>query len=72
MPKFDVLSGTWYHITAPDLETAKKVYDAYWDEEEPIPLGCDITEGEVDSIWTPDLDGPLLSLEEFKNMMETE
>ena len=48
MPTFDVLSGTWYHITAPDLETAQKVYDAYWGDEA-IPQGCDITEGEVDS-----------------------
>ena len=53
MPTFDVLSGTWYHIQAPDLETAEKAYDAYWSSgEEPMPEGCKVVEGEVDSIWS--------------------
>jgi len=44
MPKFNVLSGTWYHIEAPDEETAYKAYDAYfgsepiqWEEAVPPP-----------------------------------
>jgi hypothetical protein len=53
MPKFNVLSGTWYHIEAPDEETAYKAYDAYWSSgQEPMPEGCKVEEGEVDSIWT--------------------
>jgi len=53
MPTFDVLSGTWYHISAPDLETAEKAYDAYWSSGlEPMPEGCKVIEGEVDSIWS--------------------
>jgi len=52
MPKFNVLSGTWYHIEAPDEATAEKAYDAYWSSgEEPMPEGCKVVEGEVDSIW---------------------
>jgi hypothetical protein len=52
MPTFDVLSGTWYHIIAPDLETAEKAYDAYWDVDEQLPEDCSVVEGEVDSIWS--------------------
>ena len=71
MPTFDVLSGTWYHITAPDLETAQKVYDAYWGDEA-IPQGCDITEGEVDSHWIPvDLDGMDLTLEQYSTILRS-
>ena len=52
MPKFNVLSGTWYHIEAPDEETAYKAYDAYWSSGlEPMPEGCTVEEGEVDSHW---------------------
>jgi hypothetical protein len=52
MPKFNVLSGTWYHIEAPDEATAEKAYDAYWSSgEEPMPEGCTVEEGEVDSHW---------------------
>lgn len=67
MPSFDVLSGTWYRITAPNLETAQKAYDAYWDcGDEIMPEGCTVEKGEVDSHWIPlDLDGPDLTLEEF-------
>ena len=50
MPKFNVLSGTWYHIEAPDQATAEKVYDAYWGSED-MPEGCTVEEGEVDSHW---------------------
>ena len=50
MPKFNVLSGTWYHIEAPDEATAEKAYEAYWGEED-MPEGCTIEEGEVDSHW---------------------
>ena len=50
MPKFNVLSGTWYHIEAPDLETAEEAYDAYFGTE-PMPEGCIVREGEVDSHW---------------------
>jgi hypothetical protein len=50
MPKFNVLSGTWYHIEAPDEDTAYKAYDAYWGEED-MPEGCKVVEGEVDSQW---------------------
>lgn len=70
MPTFDVLSGTWYHITAPDLETAEKAYDAYWDVNEQLPEGCKVEEGEVDSHWIPvDLDGPDLTLQEFQDIV---
>lgn len=72
MPNFDVLSGTWYHITAPDLDTAKEVYEAYW-EDKALPDGCDIKQGEVDSHWIPiDLDGPELTFEEFKDRIPNE
>jgi hypothetical protein len=71
MPTFDVLSGTWYHITAPDLETAQKVYDAYW-EDAALPDGCDIKEGEVDSHWIPvDLEGMDLTLEEYSTILRS-
>jgi hypothetical protein len=71
MPTFDVLSGTWYHITAPDLETAEKAYDAYWDVDEQLPEGCKVEEGEVDSHWIPvDLDGPDLTLQEFQDIVD--
>ena len=49
--KFNVLSGTWWHIEAPDEETARKTYNAFWEDKE-IPKGCSMSEGEVDSIWT--------------------
>ena len=72
MPTFDVLSGTWYHITAPDLETAEKAYDAYWDVDEQLPEGCKVVEGEVDSHWIPvDLDGMDLTLEQFSSILRT-
>ena len=48
--KFNVLSGTWYHIEAPDEDTAYKAYDAYFGSE-PMPEGCKIVQGEVDSYW---------------------
>ena len=52
MPKFNVLSGTWYHIEAADEETAYKAYDSYWSSGlEPMPEGCKVEEGEVDSHW---------------------
>ena len=71
MPTFDVLSGTWYHITAPDLETAQKVYDAYWGDKA-LPDGCDIKEGEVDSHWIPvDLEGMDLTLEEYSTILRS-
>ena len=71
MPTFDVLSGTWYHITAPDLETAQKAYDAYW-EDTSLPDGCDITEGEVDSHWIPvDLEGMDLTLEQYSTILRS-
>ena len=71
MPTFDVLSGTWYHITAPDLETAQKVYDAYWDDQT-LPDGCDIKEGEVDSHWIPvDLEGMDLTLEQYSTILRS-
>lgn len=76
MPTFDVLSGTWYHITAPDLKTAEKAYNAYWDGVRSSTLtsmGCKVVEGEVDSHWIPvDLDGPDLTLEQFKDMVDPE
>ena len=50
MPKLNVLSGTWYHIDAPDEATAEKAYEAYWGEED-MPKGCKVIEGEVDSHW---------------------
>ena len=73
MPTFDVLSGTWYHIQAPDLETAEKAYDAYWSSgEEPMPEGCKVIEGEVDSHWIPvDLEGMDLTLEQYSNILRT-
>jgi hypothetical protein len=71
MPTFDVLSGTWYHITAPDLETAEKAYDAYWDVDEPMPEGCKVVEGEVDSHWIPvDLDLPMVNETTYKAMQD--
>ena len=71
MPTFDVLSGTWYHITAPDLETAQEVYLAHF-EDRPLPQGCDITEGEVDSHWIPvDLEGMDLTLEEYSTILRS-
>lgn len=71
MPTFDVLSGTWYHITAPDLETAQKTYDAYWDVNEQLPEGCEVEEGEVDSLWVPiDLDLPMVNETTYKAMQE--
>ena len=72
MPTFDVLSGTWYHIQAPDLETAEKAYDAYWSSgEEPMPEGCKIVEGEVDSHWIPiDLDAPQVNETTYKAMQD--
>lgn len=70
MPTFDVLSGTWYHITAPDLETAQQVYNAYFSDE-PFPKGCGIEEGEVDSHWIPvDLDLPMVNETTYKAMQE--
>ena len=72
MPTFDVLSGTWYHITAPDLETAQQVYDAYWNDDEVMPEGCTIEEGEVDSHWIPvDLEGMDLTLEQYSTILRT-
>jgi hypothetical protein len=50
MTKFNVLSGTWYHIEAPDEETALQAYDSYFGSE-PMPKGCRVIEGEVDSLW---------------------
>lgn len=71
MPTFDVLSGTWYHITAPDLETAEKAYDAYWDVDEQLPEGCKVVEGEVDSHWIPiDLDAPQVNETTYKAMQD--
>jgi hypothetical protein len=72
MPTFDVLSGTWYHITAPDLETAQKAYDAYWEEDGPLPDDCKVVEGEVDSHWIPvDLDGMDLTLEQYTTILKS-
>jgi beta-galactosidase/beta-glucuronidase len=62
MPKFNVLSGTWYHIEAPDEETAEKAYDAYWGEED-MPEGCKVVEGEVDSQWEEAVPPPPFGLE---------
>jgi hypothetical protein len=59
MPKFNVLSGTWYHIEAPDEETA---YDAYFGSE-PMPEGCKVVEGEVDSQWEEAVPPPPFGLE---------
>ena len=71
MPKFNVLSGTWYHIEAPDEETAYKAYDAYFGSE-PMPEGCKVVEGEVDSHWIPvDLEGMDLTLEQYSNILRT-
>jgi len=71
MPVFDVLSGTWYHIQAPDLETAEKAYDAYWDVDEPMPEGCKVIEGEVDSHWIPiDLEAPQVNETTYKAIMD--
>jgi hypothetical protein len=50
MPKFNVLSGTWYHIEAPNQFVAEEAYDAYFGSED-MPEGCKVVEGEVDSIW---------------------
>jgi hypothetical protein len=50
MPKFNVLSGTWYHIEAPTEELAELAYDAYFNAEV-MPEGCKVVEGECDSIW---------------------
>jgi hypothetical protein len=50
MPIFNVLSGTWYHIEAPDLETAEEAYDAYFSDED-MPKDSKVVEGEVDSHW---------------------
>jgi len=71
MPKFNVLSGTWYHIQAPDEETAYMAYDAYFGSE-PMPEGCSVVEGEVDSHWIPvDLEGMDLTLEQYSNILRT-
>lgn len=51
MKKFKVLSGTWWDIEAPDEETAREVYNAFWEDRE-LPKDCTMFEGEVDSIWT--------------------
>ena len=59
------------HDTVPDLETAQKVYDAYW-EDASLPDGCDIKEGEVDSHWIPvDLEGMDLTLEEYSTILRS-
>ena len=63
MPKFNVLSGTWYHIEAPDLETAEQCYDAYFSSED-MPKDCKIVEGEVDSHWDwEDIDDKIALME---------
>jgi hypothetical protein len=70
MPIFNVLSGTWYHIEAPNLETAEEAYDAYFSDED-MPKDSKVVEGEVDSHWDwEDIDDKFPNKTTIKAMQE--